>query len=61
QTDAQTGPPESGKIDAAPSADHAKEQSEQAKADGGALSSNPQGPLEAMAKEKVSKSGRGDV
>ncbi|KAI4253632.1 MAG: hypothetical protein L6R35_007557, partial [Caloplaca aegaea] len=56
-----TGQPESGKIDAAPSADHAKEQSEQAKGDGGALTSNPEGPLEGMAKEKVSKSGRGDV
>ncbi|KAL8643977.1 MAG: hypothetical protein Q9210_007481, partial [Variospora velana] len=52
QTDAQTGQPESGKINAAPSAEHAKEKSEQAKGDGGVLSSNPEGPLEGMAKEK---------
>ncbi|KAI4090579.1 MAG: hypothetical protein LQ344_004626 [Seirophora lacunosa] len=59
QTDAQTGQPESGKINAAPSAEHAKEESEAAKGEGGVLESNPKGPLEDVAHEKVSKEGRG--
>ncbi|KAL8749012.1 MAG: hypothetical protein Q9184_006973 [Pyrenodesmia sp. 2 TL-2023] len=59
QTDAQAGKPESGKVDAAPSAEHAQEKSEDAKEN--VLSSNPKGPLEDAAHEKVSKEGRGDV
>ncbi|KAL8746952.1 MAG: hypothetical protein Q9184_007676 [Pyrenodesmia sp. 2 TL-2023] len=59
QTDAQAGKPESGKADAAPSAEHAQEKSEDAKEN--VLSSNPKGPLEDAAHEKVSKEGRGDV
>ncbi|KAL8910301.1 MAG: hypothetical protein Q9171_004386 [Xanthocarpia ochracea] len=61
QTNTQTGAPESGKADAAPSAEHAKEKSEEAKSEGGVLSSNPEGPLEGAAHEKVSKEGRGNV
>ena len=59
QTGDQTGAPESGKAGAAPSAEHAKEKSEEAKSEGGVLSSNPEGPLEGAAHEKVSKEGRG--
>ncbi|KAI4120828.1 MAG: hypothetical protein LQ338_006737 [Usnochroma carphineum] len=59
QSESQIGQPESGKAGAAPSAEHAKEKSEEAKES--VLSSNPEGPLEGMAHEKVSKEGRGDV
>ena len=55
----QVGAPEGGKIDAAPSETHAKDVSEDVKE--GVLSSNPEGPLESAAHEKVSKEGRGDV
>lgn len=59
QSDAQISQPESGKIDAAPSDTHAKEVSDDQKLN--ALPSNPEGPLERAAHEKVSKKGRGDV
>lgn len=59
QTEAQVGKPESGQIDAAPSKEHAQEKSEDAKES--VLSSNPEGPLEGAAHEKISKEGRGDV
>lgn len=59
QTDAQTGAPGSGQIDAAPSKDHAGDASEEQKQN--TLSSNPKGPMEDAAHEKVSKEGRGDV
>ena len=58
QSSAQIGQPESGKIDAAPSETHAKDVSDDTK---GGLPSNPEGPLEGAAHEKVSKEGRGDV
>lgn len=59
QGNAQVGAPESGKVDAAPSASYAKDSSEQTKHEG--LSSNPGGPLDAAAQEKVSKEGRGEI
>ena len=59
QSHAQIGLPEDGKADAAPSATHAKDASEDAKGD--VLSSNPEGPLEGAAHEKISKEGRGNV
>lgn len=59
QTHEQVGAPESGQIDAAPSKDHAKESSDDHKEN--SLSSNPEGPLEHAAHEKVSKEGRGNV
>ncbi len=59
QSNAQIGAPESGQIDAAPSKDHAGDVSEDFK--GNELGSNPKGPLEDAAHEKVSKEGRGDV
>ena len=59
QSGAQKDAPESGKIDAAPSATHAKDKSEEHKHEG--LSSNPKGPMEDAAHEKVSKEGRGNV
>ncbi|KAL8639213.1 MAG: hypothetical protein Q9228_003727, partial [Teloschistes exilis] len=51
QTSAQVGPPESGQIDAAPSKEHAQEKSEDAKEN--VLSSNPEGPLEGAAHQKI--------
>ncbi|KAL8689650.1 MAG: hypothetical protein Q9218_004723 [Villophora microphyllina] len=57
QTDSQVGQPEPGQIDAAPSEEHAQEKSEDAKEN--VLSSNPEGPLEGAAHDKVSKEGRG--
>ena len=59
QSHAQVGAPEDGKADAAPSETFAKDASEDQKTN--TLSSNPEGPLEAAAKEKLSKDGRGDV
>ena len=59
QSHGQVGAPESGKIDAAPSETHAKEASEDQKEN--TLESNPTGPLEDAAHEKVSKEGRGNV
>lgn len=59
QSNSQVGAPESGKVDAAPSASHAKDSSEQTKHQG--LSSNPGGPLDAAAEQKTSKEGRGEI
>ncbi|MCJ1338015.1 hypothetical protein MMC09_003299 [Bachmanniomyces sp. S44760] len=59
QSAAQVSEPASGKADAAPSATHAQEVSDENKSKG--LESNPVGPLEVAAHEKVSKEGRGDV
>ncbi|KAI9754548.1 MAG: hypothetical protein M4579_004648 [Chaenotheca gracillima] len=55
----QQDPPASGKADAAPSSTSAKEHSEETKHKG--LESNPKGPLEDAAAEKLSKDGRGDI
>ena len=55
----QVGIPASGDIGAAPSDTHAKDQSEDHKYEG--LESNPTGPLDAAAEQKVTKDGRGDV
>lgn len=49
----------SGDIGAAPSETHAKDVSEDTKLN--ILDSNPTGPMEGAAHEKVSKEGRGDV
>ena len=57
QSSGQVGAPEDGKIDAAPSDTHAQEASDEHKHE--TLSSNPEGPLEGAAHEKVSKDGRG--
>ena len=59
QSHGQVGAPESGKIDAAPSETYAKDASEDHKQN--SLESNPTGPLEDAAHEKVSKEGRGNV
>ena len=59
QSHGQVGAPESGQIDAAPSKEHAKETSDDHKEN--VLESNPVGPMEDAAHEKVSKEGRGDV
>ncbi|KAK4695687.1 hypothetical protein P7C71_g2114, partial [Lecanoromycetidae sp. Uapishka_2] len=59
QSHEQTGIPESGQIDAASSKEAAKESSEDSKHN--VLESNPVGPMEDAAHEKVSKEGRGDV
>lgn len=59
QSDAQVGAPQDGKIDAGPSETHSKDESEEYKHEG--LSSNPKGPMEDAANEKVSKDGRGNV
>ncbi|KAL8854476.1 MAG: hypothetical protein Q9221_000747 [Calogaya cf. arnoldii] len=54
QTPLQSGAPGDGKANAAPSDDHAKEESEKAKSDeSSVLSSNPEGPMEGAAHEKV--------
>lgn len=54
QTGAQLqDPPAEGKVDAAPSATHAQEKSDQVKHHG--LDSNPTHPLEAAAEEKTKK------
>lgn len=60
QFNSQVGAPEDGKVDAAPSDTHAKDASEDAK-HGDSLPSNPEGPMEGAAHEKVSKEGRGNV
>ena len=59
QTKGQVGVPESGQIDAAPSETHAKDASDDQKEN--TLESNPVGPMEDAAHEKVSKEGRGNV
>ena len=60
QSDAQVSAPEDGNIGAAPSDTHAKDSSEDTKHSDD-LPSNPEGPLESAAHEKVSKEGRGDL
>lgn len=59
QPDSKKGVPESGQIDAASSKEVAKEESEDTKQN--VLESNPVGPMEDAAHEKVSKEGRGDL
>ena len=59
QTNEQVGAPESGKIDAGKSETGSKDESEDAKEN--VLESNPVGPMEDAAHEKVSKEGRGNV
>ena len=59
QSGKQKDAPGSGDIGAAPSETHAQEVSEDTKLN--TLESNPTGPLEGAAHEKVSKEGRGDV
>ena len=59
QSHGQVGIPGSGQADAAPSKEFAKEASDDQK--GNVLESNPEGPLEGAAHEKISKEGRGDV
>ena len=59
QSHEQVGAPESGKIDAGKSETGSKDESMDTKEN--ALESNPVGPLEDAAHEKVSKEGRGNV
>ena len=59
QSGAQKDEAGSGNIGAAPSETHAQESSDSTKHEG--LESNPVGPLEDAAHEKVSKEGRGNV
>ena len=59
QSHQQVGAPQSGQAGAAPSETHAKDASDDHKEN--ALTSNPEGPLEGAAHEKVSKEGRGNV
>ena len=55
----QTSAPADGKANAAPSATHAQDKSDDNKDN--MLDSNPKGPMEDAAHEKVSKEGRGNV
>ena len=59
QSEQQIKKPAEGSAGAAPSETHAQEVSDDQKQN--ALPSNPDGPLEHAAHEKVSKEGRGDV
>ena len=59
QSGAQIHKPAEGQAGAAPSETHAQEVSDDQKQN--TLSSNPEGPLEAAAHEKISKEGRGNV
>ena len=59
QSHEQIGAPESGKIDAGKSETGSKDESIDTKEN--ALDSNPVGPLEDAAHEKVSKEGRGNI
>ena len=59
QSHEQVGTVEGGQINAAPSETHAKDTSEDTKHN--VLESNPVGPMEGAAHEKVSKEGRGNV
>ena len=59
QSSEQVGAPESGKIDAGKSETGSKDESEDTK--GNVLESNPKGPLEDAAHEKISKEGGGSV
>ncbi|MCJ1239170.1 hypothetical protein MMC14_007163 [Varicellaria rhodocarpa] len=58
QSHEQVGQVAGGKANAAPSATHAQEASDDHKEN--VLSSNPKGPLEDAAHSKVSKEGRGE-
>ena len=59
QSHEQVGAPESGKIDAGNSETGSQDESIDTKEN--ALGSNPVGPLEDAAHEKVSKEGRGNI
>ena len=59
QSHEQVGAPESGKIDAGKTETGSHDESVDTKEN--ALSSNPVGPLEDAAHEKVSKEGRGNI
>ena len=59
QSHEQVGAPESGKIDAGTSETGSKDESIDTKEN--ALESNPVGPLEDAAHEKISKEGRGNI
>ena len=59
QSSEQVGAPESGKIDAGKTETGSKDESIDTKEN--ALESNPEGPLESAAHEKVSKEGRGNI
>lgn len=59
QSHEQVGAPESGKIDAGKTETGSKDESIDTKDN--TLESNPVGPLEDAAHEKVSKEGRGDI
>ena len=59
QSHSQVGAPESGKIDAGKSETGSKDESTDTKEN--ALESNPVGPMEDAAHEKVSKEGRGNI
>ena len=58
QSHEQVGVPESGKIDAGKTETGSKDESNETKDN--TLSSNPVGPLEGAAHEKISKEGRGE-
>ena len=59
QSHEQVGVPESGKIDAGKTETGSKDESNETKDN--TLESNPVGPLEGAAHEKISKEGRGDI
>lgn len=59
QSHEQVGAPESGKIDAGKTETGSKDESVDTKDN--ILESNPVGPMEDAAHEKVSKEGRGDI
>ena len=59
QSHEQVGAPESGKIDAGKTETGSKDESADTKDN--ALESNPVGPLEDAAHEKISKEGRGNI
>ncbi|MCJ1483915.1 hypothetical protein MMC06_004083 [Schaereria dolodes] len=59
QAPKQIEKPADGKIGAAPSDEHPQKVSDDQKLN--VLESNPKGPMEDAAHEKVSKEGRGDV
>ena len=59
QSNEQVGAPESGKIDAGKTETGSKDESVDTKDN--VLESNPVGPMEGAAHEKISKEGSGDV
>ena len=59
QSNEQVGAPESGKIDAGKTETGSKDESIDTKDN--TLESNPVGPVEDAAHEKISKEGRGDI